>query len=172
MSEETMTLSDDQLEQIGRYVRNNLPQWISTLPPQTVQVTDPVLLERMVRVEEELKAQRELMVDRFEAMDKRFEEQLEHSKQQFAAVDKRFEAVDKRFEEQLEHSKQQFAAVDKRFEEQLEHSRQQFAAVDKRFEDMNKRFDDMNKHYARTEWIVGIMVLVFMGLTTAIQVFG
>ncbi len=154
MSEASMTLSDDQLEQIGRYVRNNLPQWISTLPPQTVQVTDPVLLERMVRVEEELKAQRELMVDRFEAMDKRFEEQLEHSKQQFAAVDKRFEAVDKRFEEQLEHSKQQFAAVDKRFE------------------DMNKRFDDMNKHYARTEWIVGIMVLVFMGLSTAIQIFG
>ena len=150
MSEASMTLSDEQLEQIGRYVRNNLPQWISTLPPQTVQITDPVLLERMVRVEEELKAQRELMIERFDAVDRRFE-----------TVDKRFEAMDKRFE-----------AMDKRFEEQLEHSKQQFAAVDKRFEDMNKRFDDMNKHYARTEWIVGIMVLVFMGLTTAIQVFG
>ena len=161
MSEETMTLSDDQLEQIGRYVQKNLPEWLRTMPPQTVQITDPALLERMVRVEEELKAQRELMSERFDAVDKRFE-----------AVDKRFEAMDKRFEELLEHSKQQFAAVDKRFEavdkrfeEQREHSRQQFAAVDKRFE-------DMHKHFSRAEWLLGILVTMFMGLTTAIQIFG
>ena len=154
MSEETMTLSDDQLEQIGRYVQKNLPEWLRTLPPQTVQITDPALLERTVRVEEELRAQRELMIERFDAVDKRFEavdrrfeELLEHSKQQFAAVDKRFEAVDKRFEEQREHSKQQFAAVDKRFE-------------------------DMHKHFSRAEWLLGILVTMFMGLTTAIQIFG
>ena len=35
MSEETMTLNDDQLEQIGRYVQKNLPEWLRTLPPQT-----------------------------------------------------------------------------------------------------------------------------------------
>ena len=52
------------------------------------------LLERIVRVEEELKALREIEAARFEAMEKRFE-----------AVDKRFEAIDKRFE-----------AIDKRFE--------------------------------------------------------
>ena len=46
------------------------------------------LYERVVRVEEELKHQRELMVQGFELMEKRFEQ-----------VDKRFEQVDKRFEQ-------------------------------------------------------------------------
>ena len=104
MSEETMTLSDDQLEQIGRYVQKNLPEWLRTLPPQTVQITDPALLERTVRVEEELRAQRELMIERFDAVDKRFE--------------------------------------------------------------------DMHKHFSRAEWLLGILVTMFMGLTTAIQIFG
>ena len=52
------------------------------------------LRERIVRVEEELKHQRELMLEGFKQMEKRFEQ-----------VDKRFEQVDKRFEQ-----------IDKRFE--------------------------------------------------------
>jgi len=52
------------------------------------------LRERIVRVEEELKHQRELMLEGFKQMEKRFEQ-----------VDKRFEQIDKRFEQ-----------VDKRFE--------------------------------------------------------
>ncbi len=62
---------------------------------------DHELTIRLVRIEEELKHQRELIQmnldnsnKRFEAIDKRFE-----------AIDKRFEAIDKRFE-----------AIDKRFE--------------------------------------------------------
>jgi len=43
--------------------------------------------ERIVRVEEELKHQRELMLEGFKQMEKRFEQ-----------VDKRFEQIDKRFE--------------------------------------------------------------------------
>ncbi|RLA16631.1 MAG: hypothetical protein DRQ62_15930 [Gammaproteobacteria bacterium] len=46
------------------------------------------LRERTVRVEEELKHQRELMIEGFRRMDERFEQ-----------VDKRFEQVDKRFDE-------------------------------------------------------------------------
>ena len=152
MSEATMTLNDDQLEQIGRYVQKNLPEWLRTLPPQTVQITDPVLLERTVRVEEELKAQRELMIERFDAVDKRFEEQLAHS-------NARFEAVDRRFEDQLAHSNARFEAMDKRFE-----------TADKRFEDMNSRFDDLNKRLTHAEWLLGILVTTFMALNTAIQV--
>ena len=45
------------------------------------------LRERIVRVEEELKHQRELMLAGFKQMEKRFEQ-----------VDKRFEKIDKRFE--------------------------------------------------------------------------
>ena len=59
------------------------------------------LRERIVRVEEELKHQRELMLAGFKQMEKRFEQ-----------VDKRFEQVDKRFE-QIE---KRFEQIDKRFE--------------------------------------------------------
>ncbi len=69
------------------------------------------LLERIVRVEEELKALREIQMTQFAASEKRFEALQREMNARFEAVDKRFEAVDKRFE-----------AVDKRFE-----------ALDKRF---------------------------------------
>ena len=86
------------------------------------------LIERIIRVEEELKAQREIIASlqremnaRFEAMDKRFEALQREMDKRFEALqremDKRFEAVDKRFE-----------AVEKRFE-----------AMDKRFESLEKR---------------------------------
>ncbi len=52
------------------------------------------LRERIVRVEEELKHQRALMLEGFKQMEKRFE-QID---KRFEQVDKRFEQVDKRFE--------------------------------------------------------------------------
>ncbi len=54
------------------------------------------LRERTIRIEEELKHQRELMVESFKQMDKRFEQ-----------VDKRFEQVEKRLDQ-----------MDKKFEQQ------------------------------------------------------
>ena len=55
------------------------------------------LLERMVRVEEELKAQRALMDERFGFMARRFEDMFEYMNTRFDAVDKRFEDTDARF---------------------------------------------------------------------------
>jgi hypothetical protein len=65
-----------------------LGQWLAECSlgkPQAVYEIE--LRERMVRVEEELKHQRELIKQILVEMDKRFD-----------AVDKRFETVDKRFE--------------------------------------------------------------------------
>jgi len=63
------------------------------------------LRERTIRVEEELKHQRDLMIEGFKQMEKRFEQ-----------VDKRFEQVDKRFESiQLEMNRR-FEQTDKHFE--------------------------------------------------------
>lgn len=151
MPEMTMSFSREQLEQIGEYVRTNLPGWLRTMPPQSVQITDPVLLERVVRVEEELKSQRELMVERFEAMDRRFEER-------FDAAEKRFEARAKEVDKRFEDNNRRFEDINKRFDD-----------VNKRFEDMNKRFDDMNKRFTSTQWLIGILVTLFMGINTAIQ---
>ncbi len=62
------------------------------------------VLQRLIRLEEELKAQRELMEKRFEAIDKRFEtvdkrfeDLYRYLNARFEAVDRRFEAVDRRF---------------------------------------------------------------------------
>jgi len=77
--------------------------------------------ERIVRVEEELKNQRELILEGFKQSDKRFEQVDKRFESMQHNMDKRFEQIDKRFEQ-----------VDKRFEQ-----------IDKRFEQVDKRFESM-----------------------------
>ena len=90
-----MIIGNPELERIGDYVKSHLRGWLAELAPAPVPDVSTQLLERMVRVEEELKPQRGLMIIRFDAVDRRFE-----------AVDRRFEAEDRRFE-----------AMDKRFDD-------------------------------------------------------
>ncbi len=80
-----MELTQSQIDQIVERVKSQLPDWVRSSQPPNRDLN-----ERMLVVEQELKAQRELM------------------KQGFEAVDKRFEAVDKRFEN-MQHS------MDRRF---------------------------------------------------------
>lgn len=123
--ETTMELSHETLESIGHYVRNNLGTWLR----EVTSDRDIQLYERTVRVEEELKAQRDLMRQGFEFMEKRFE-QMER---RFEQVEKRFEQVDKRFEQ-----------VDKRFEELRV--------------DMNARFQDMHTYSSRWFAVISIVL--------------
>jgi septal ring factor EnvC (AmiA/AmiB activator) len=111
MSDAAMPLSNQDLEQI----KQHLSSWMDNKIQSGPWAIGPELLERAVRVEEELKHQRLLMRESFEQFEKRFEQ-----------VDKRFEQVDKRFEQ-----------VDKRFEQIERH----FDQVDKRFEQVDKRLD-------------------------------
>jgi chaperonin cofactor prefoldin len=101
--EDFMALEEKDYKSIEDYLKNNLARIISeqslAKPPVVYEIE---LRERMVRVEEELKNQRELMNRGFEQMDKRFEQ-----------VDKRFEQVERRFE-QVER---RFEQIDKRFDE-------------------------------------------------------
>ena len=97
-----MELDERTLDTIGLYVRRNLRDWMREAGSElTLERLDLALTERIVRVEEELKAQRELMKQGFEQVDKRFEQ-----------VDKRFEQMDKRFE-QME---KRFEQAERRFE--------------------------------------------------------
>uniref|UniRef100_A0A832EJH2 DUF1640 domain-containing protein n=1 Tax=Desulfacinum infernum TaxID=35837 RepID=A0A832EJH2_9BACT len=96
------------------------------------------LMERVVRVEEELKALREIEIAQFGAAEKRFD-----------AIDKRFEAMERRFE-----------AVDQRFEELQREMASRFETVDKRFEAMDKRFTAL-------QWTMGLgfsLMVAFMSL--------
>jgi hypothetical protein len=87
-----MALAQQDLEQIGEYVKDHISDWIAEKslgkPPVVYEIE---LRERMVRVEEELKTQRELMREGFNTT--RTEMNL-----RFEQVEKRFEQVDKRFE--------------------------------------------------------------------------
>ena len=101
-----MLIEEEQLEEIGEYVRDHIDEWMagkSVSRPSLLYEID--LRERIVRVEEELRHQRELMREGFAHMDKRFEAMQEQMDRRFEAMDKRFEAMDKRFE-----------AMDKRFD--------------------------------------------------------
>jgi chaperonin cofactor prefoldin len=66
-------------------------------------------MERIVHVEEELKALREIQIAQFEAMEKRFEV-LQRE------MDKRFEALQREMDKRFEAMEVRFEAIDKRFE--------------------------------------------------------
>ena len=126
-----MALPNNELEQITAYVsehvKANLTAWLSDRSlGQPLALYEIEMRERIVRVEEELRHQRELMQQGFAQMEKRFE-----------LVDKRFEAVDKRFEEMREDMNRRFEAVDKRFEAVVH----RFDAVDKHFDALTRRMD-------------------------------
>ena len=137
-----MALAQQDLQQIGEYVKEHIDEWIAEhslgKPPVVYEIE---LRERMVRVEEELKHQRELMRQGFEQVDKRFEQ-----------VDKRFEQVDKRFEQ-----------VDKRLDLIKADMDRRFEQVDKRFDEMLKRHD---KHFL---WLVGFIATGVGLVITAIR---
>ncbi len=157
---EPVVLREEDVGRIGEYVKPWLREVVDRMVPRTEAAgPDTALLERMVRVEEELRAQRELMDERFgsmeqrfEAVDRRFEELIRHT-------DKRFEAVDKRFEDLVAHLDKRFDAVDKRFE-----------ASDKRFEDLiahtDKRFETVDKRFNTLTWMIGVGFVVVTSLTT------
>ena len=98
-----MELSQENLETIGSYVRKNLRNWLGETLSESYLQRDLELRDRMIRVEEELKTQRELMKQGFEQIELRFQQ-----------VDKRFEQVDKRFETH-------FDQVNKRFDDMQHH---------------------------------------------------
>lgn len=138
-----MELSKETLEQIGGYVRQNLGTWIRDLnPPLTVQL-DPNSLERLIRVEEEIKFLRIDMNARFDAVDKRFEETRADMNARFEATDKRFEEtradVNARFQETREE-------MNVRFQETRADLNSRFETVDTRLNEtrsqMNTRFDE------------------------------
>ena len=116
-----MALAQEDIEQIRLLIKKTLSETPETLNANVRYELD--LRERTIRVEEELKHQRELMLEGFKQMEKRFEQ-----------VDKRFEQMDKRFEQMQLDMNKRFEQVDKRFEQ-----------VDKRFEQVDKKFEQLHQ---------------------------
>ncbi|MBB1127193.1 hypothetical protein [Thiospirillum jenense] len=141
-----MALAQEDIAFIKQYIGEWLAEQSLGKPPLVYEIE---LRERMVRVEEELKHQRELMLLLQQQMREGFER-----------VDQRFEAMqinmDKRFEAMQNSMDKRFEDVNKRFEQ-----------VDKRFEQMDKRFDEMLKrHDQQFLWLFG-MIATGVGLIIA-----
>jgi predicted RNase H-like nuclease (RuvC/YqgF family) len=127
-----------------QFIKEHLGEWLAEQslgkPPAVYEIE---LRERMVRVEEELKHQRELIKSILERMEKGFD-----------AMDKRFETI------QLDMDKR-FEAVDKRFEAMQKEMDRRFDVVDKRFESMDKRFEELTRRIDRFMfWSFGLTVSV------------
>jgi len=100
-----MALAQEDIEQIQELIKKSIE---STPEVGNANVRYELdLRERTIRVEEELKHQRELMLTGFAQMDKRFEQ-----------VEKRFEQVDKQLEQMRKDSDKRFEQVDKQLEKQ------------------------------------------------------
>jgi chromosome segregation ATPase len=128
MKSMALKLTKDDLKQIGEYLEEKYPLIKGSGRGKSYSRDFEIdIRERIVRVEEELKNQREILNLMLAQMDKRFE----MSEKRFEQVEKRFEQVDKRFEQ-----------VDKRFEQ-----------VDKRFEELR---DDMNRGFKMMMWFTGL----------------
>lgn len=111
-----MPIRDEDVGRIGEYVKPWLRELVNQMVP-TAEIAGlgPQLMERMVRVEEELKAQRDLMDERFVSMDRRFTDLLAQMNARFEGVDRRFESADQRFEDLIAQMNKRFESVDKRF---------------------------------------------------------
>ena len=113
-----MELTKEQLEQIGSYIESNFDRFGAKSNVVQLRPYDIQLIERMTRIEEELRSQREIILKQNETM-------------QFG-----FSQMDKRFETMQKQMDSRFEAVQKQMDER-------FTAVDKRFDDMNKKFTMM-----------------------------
>ena len=153
---EPMTLRDEDVGRIGEYVK----PWLRGLVDEVVPRPEPAggdtrLLERMVRVEEELKAQRMLMDERFGFMasDKRFEDLI-------GQMNGRFETVDRRFEESIGHTNARFKELighmNARFEESHMHTNSRFTEL----------AGQMNTRFRTQTWMIGVGFAVITSLTT------
>ncbi|WPL17886.1 hypothetical protein Thiowin_02929 [Thiorhodovibrio winogradskyi] len=115
-----MTLAAEDIDFIKAHIGEWLAEESLGKPPKVYELE---LRERSVRIEEQLKHQRDLIQTIIEQNDKRFDAMQ-------TQMDKRFDAVDKRFEAMQTQMDKRFDAVDKRFE-----------AMDKRFEALTRRID-------------------------------
>ncbi len=153
-----MALREEELQAIGEYVQIHLKEW---LPEQSYKTSNSIvgmeLAERFIRVEEELKNQRELMKQGFDQIDKRFEQVQINMDKRFDQVDKRFEQVDKRFEQVQINIDKRFEQVDKRFE-------QVQINMDKRFDQVDKRFSMMFSFITIGFVVIATMMSVFQFL--------
>jgi len=153
-----MGLAKEDIELIQQMIDSSFKQLDSAEPILSNVRYDLELRERTVRVEEELKRQRDLMLAGFAQMDKRFELIIEQFDKRSEQVDKRFEGLDKhfdlivkQFDKRFEDMDKHFDLIVKQFDKRFEQVDKRFEQVDKRFEQVDKRFEQVDKHFEQVD---------------------
>jgi len=169
----TTNLAAEDLAYIEDHIKSQLGEWLAEQslgkPPVVYEIE---LRERMVRIEEELKNQRELIKTVLEQMDKhfgatekRFEAMQQSMDKRFESMDKRFEAVqqsmDKRFEAVQQSMDKRFESMDKRMDRRFESMQQ---SMDRRFEELTRRIDRFMAWSFATTLAVGSLVVATLKL--------
>ena len=168
-----MALQQADLDQIVTHIKPQFSLWIMEQGlDKPAQLYEMELRERTIRVEEELKHQRELMQQGFKEMEVRFEKMDRRFDLQREEMEARFEKMDRRLELQREeinkHVELQRTEINKRFELQREEMNKRFEQVDKRFEQVDKRFEQVDQRFVvLTQRIDRFMVWSF-GSTVAV----
>ena len=103
---------------LEEYLINNLHKLIASNLPKSFKIYSEQeklnLVERIVRVEDAIKAQNEKIELLLHQMDKRFEQvdkRFEQVDKRFEQVDKRFEQVDKRFDDLIHYMDKRFSVT-------------------------------------------------------------
>jgi len=150
MSDAAMTLSPEQFDAIGDYVRSHLREWLGGRNGSGPSERELELRERTIRIEESLKHSIELAEQRHAFMERHFSMLDEQLEKRFEQIDKRFEQVDKRFEQ----VDKRFEQVDKRFDDLIHF-------MDKRFEQVDRRFSQMFAYFTTGFVILGVLMSVY-----------
>jgi archaellum component FlaC len=147
-----MALAQEDIDYIKTHIGDWLAEQSLGKPPAVYELE---LRERMIRVEEELKHQRELMQQGFGQAERRFE-QID---KRFEQVDKRFEALQKQMDVRFEQVEKRFEQIDKRFE-QVD---KRFGQVDKRLDMQHEQINAIGKKHDRLLWAIfaGVLALFF-----------
>ncbi len=155
-----MAIGESELNLIGEYVRGNLKEWLREVGPfggqQDLVTTAQFQVgmdrlderfvhtqERLIRVEEELKAGRDVMVARFEASDRRFESIDLRISDLIKTMDDRFNTLTR--------------TMDERFHSAAKASDDRFTDLIKTMDD---RFEAMDKRFSLLTWMIGAIMAI------------
>lgn len=142
---------------ISELLSSKLTEFILQREREAKEIT---LVERLLRVEEELKSMRELQAKQFEfllrEMNTRFEALQRDSNSKFEAIITRFEALQREMNTRFEAL---YTEMNTRFETLYTEMNTRFETlyteINTRFAEINTRFEALEKRFNFFQWFVG-----------------
>ncbi|GAB6183616.1 hypothetical protein [Thermodesulfovibrio hydrogeniphilus] len=128
------TFDKETIEKLmDEFLKNYLPEYIEQyVSEREIKLKEIALVERIVRVEEELKSLRLLEAERHERL-------YSEMNARFEAINARFEAINARFEALQREMNTRFEAL--------------YKEMNTRFEAMNTRFEALEKRLSFQQWL-------------------